>query len=96
MDSFHHPAYGLSSQFTVKATAKKMAKSIVGKSIGSDQLIAPNVLPVARPSVHAPHAGAMRARHRRPSCRPSSASAARLRPGGDRGQRLGRLFSPWP
>ena len=48
MDSFHRPGYGLSSQFTVKATAKKMAKSMVGKSIGSDQRSAPNVPPVAR------------------------------------------------
>jgi hypothetical protein len=32
----------------VKATAKKIAKSIVGKSIRGDQ-IAPNVPPVARP-----------------------------------------------
>src|ERR1700722_2755143 len=48
MDSFHQPEYGLRSQFTVKATAKKIAKSMVGKSIGSDQRIAPNVPPVAR------------------------------------------------
>ena len=48
MDSFHQPAYGLRSQFTVKAMAKKMAKSIVGKSIGCDQRRAPNVPPVAR------------------------------------------------
>src|ERR1700733_15114535 len=48
MDSFHQPAQGLRSQFTVKAMAKKIAKSIVGKSIGSDQRIAPNVLLVAR------------------------------------------------
>ncbi len=47
MDSFHQPEYGLRSQFTVKATAKKIAKSMVGKSIGSDQRIAPNVPPVA-------------------------------------------------
>src|SRR5580704_7372948 len=49
MDSFHQPAYGLRSQFTVKAMAKKMAKSIVGKSMRSDQRRAPNapnVLPV--------------------------------------------------
>ena len=50
MDSFHHPAYGLRSQFTVKATAKKMAKSMVGKSIRGDQRTAPNVPPVARPT----------------------------------------------
>src|ERR1700722_4796633 len=48
MDSFHQPEYGLRSQFTVKATAKKSAKSMVGKSIGSDQRIAPTVPPVAR------------------------------------------------
>src|SRR5580704_12465077 len=47
MDSFHQPAYGLRSQFTVKAMAKKMAKSIVGKSIRGNQRTAPNVLPVA-------------------------------------------------
>ena len=56
MDSFHQPACGLRSQFTVKAMAKKMAKSMVGKSIGSDQQrIAPNVLPVAHPErAHVP------------------------------------------
>jgi hypothetical protein len=35
----------LVSQFTVKAMAKKMAKSKVGKSMRPDQLAAPNVLP---------------------------------------------------
>ena len=45
MESFHAPGYGLRSQFTVKATAKKMAKSMVGKSIGRDQVTAPNVQP---------------------------------------------------
>src|SRR6202012_5870129 len=48
MDSFNHPEYGLSSQFTVKAMAKKIAKSIVGKSMDGDQRIAPNVPPVRR------------------------------------------------
>ncbi len=33
MPSFQGTGYGLSSQFTVKATAKKMAKSMVGKSM---------------------------------------------------------------
>ena len=45
MDSFHGTGYGLGSQFTVKAMAKKMAKSNVGKSMRPDQLAAPNVLP---------------------------------------------------
>ena len=45
MDSFHATGYGLVSQFTVKAMAKKMAKSKVGKSMRPDQLAAPNVLP---------------------------------------------------
>src|SRR5271170_2485906 len=45
MDSFHATGYGLVSQFTVKAMAKKMAKSNVGKSMRPDQLAAPNVLP---------------------------------------------------
>src|SRR5271154_4556820 len=33
MASFHKRGYGFSSQFAVKATAKKMAKSIVGNSM---------------------------------------------------------------
>src|SRR6202163_4561291 len=33
MASFHRRGYGFSNQFTVKATAKKMAKSIVGNSM---------------------------------------------------------------
>src|ERR1700734_1586116 len=37
MDSFHQPEYGLRSQFTGKAWAKKMARSVVGKSIRCDQ-----------------------------------------------------------
>ena len=33
MKSFHDRGYGLRSQFAVKTTAKKMAKSVVGNSI---------------------------------------------------------------
>jgi hypothetical protein len=45
IDSFHATGYGLVSQSTVEAMAKKMAKSKVGKSLRPDQLAAPNVLP---------------------------------------------------
>src|SRR5579863_6555790 len=33
MNTFHSRGYGFSSQFPVKATAKKMAKSVVGNSM---------------------------------------------------------------
>ena len=38
MESFHRRGYGFSSQFTVNATAKKMAKSVVGNSMRREHL----------------------------------------------------------
>src|SRR5579863_9745283 len=45
MASFHSRGYGFSSQFAVNATAKKMAKSIVGNSMrGSHPLFGKDAL----------------------------------------------------
>src|SRR6202035_3693525 len=73
MANFHRRGYGFSSQFAVKATAKKMAKSIVGNSMRRSHPLFRGDVSGFTPRSEPEEATARQTRWGRPRRRPRSA-----------------------